>query len=232
MFAYRTPLLSNPSFGAKIVPLRLDFQNIESVDVDLTEQLQLMEFNFVQSVYIDNSLNSDAISIRFVDGETGGYLISAQPYTQGWYPVACPNGKVSFNALTSQGIIIPIKLANIAMPYVTWGPSPGITIVPALNNVGFSPLALGVGDNLLVAGNGGETVKLYRGLFNIDDFAVLKFTDGPGGVVLFSAYLTPGGSLTLQASGAPQFSTGAGNGLVLNSSAAVNLYGGFGYVRS
>ncbi len=232
MFSYQTALLAMPSEGQRIIPARLDFQNVGSIETDLTEFLLSQKMSFVQSVYIDNSLNGSALDLRFIDGETGGYLITAQPYSQGWYPVAVPIGGVVFTATTAQGIIVPIKLANCAMPYFTWGALDGVPIVPALVNVGFEPLALGVGDNQLVAGVGGETVKLYRGLFNVDDFAVLKFTDGPGGAVLFSAYLTPAGSLTLQASAAPQFSTGVGNALTLNSSAAVNLYGGFGYVRS
>jgi hypothetical protein len=101
-----------------------------------------------------------------------------------------------------------------------------------LTNVGFAPTALINGNNVLVAGVAAQTIKMYRGIFNVDAPTNLKFTDGAGGTVLFSAALTAGGSLTLEPSGAPWFITSAGISLVLNSSAAVNMYGGESHVQS
>ncbi len=111
-------------------------------------------------------------------------------------------------------------------------PVPGVTVTPPLNNSNFDVEPLIAGDNVLVAGVALKSVKLYRGIFTVGAATILKFTDGAAGTVLFTAYLTAGGSLTFQPSGIPWITTSNGNALILNSSQAVNGYGGFGYVQS
>jgi hypothetical protein len=231
--SFQSALLAPPSQGSMILPYLLDFTNAAKLNVDITEEILSQKIDFIQSVFIDNSLNASPLNLKFIDGaSTQGYLVTAQPYSQGWYPVAVPVGKLAFVANTAQGIAVAIKLANIPMPYLTWGPTPGALVVPALSNLALDLEPCVNGDNVLVAGDGGETTKLYRGIFNVGAGSLLKFTDGPGGAVLFASTLFAGGSLTMQASGTPWLVTSAGNALILNVSAAVNLYGGYGYVQS
>jgi hypothetical protein len=231
--SFQSALLSQPSQGAMVMAMALDFTNVAAINIDVTEEILSQKIDFIQSVYIDNSLNASQVTLKFVDGiSTAGYLVTAQPYSQGWYPVAVPVGKLVFVAGTAQGIIINIKLANIAMPYFTWGQTPGALVVPALTNSAYAVEPLIAGDNVLVAGIAAETIKLYRGILSFGGATLVKFTDGPAGTLLFAATLFAGGSVTFQASGTPWFSGTAGKSLILNSSNAVNMYGGIGYVIS
>jgi hypothetical protein len=229
---YQAALLATPSKGSRVIPYHLDFTNVAVIQQDITEEILASEIDFIQSIYIDNSLNASTISFRFTGPLTQGYFITAQPFTQGWYPVCVPKGKITFAANTTQGIAIDIQLVNVAMPYFTWGPLPGVLVAPALANKAFKLLPCINGDNQLVAGVLAQTVKFYRGIFSVDNPAVLSFTDGPGGALLFAASLTAGGSVAFQVSGVPWFVASAGNALILNTTAAVNLYGGIGYVQS
>lgn len=226
------PNMRLPEQGAQAVPVTLDFTANTTFDGDLSACFGTGVFDFAQSVFIDNKDNQTTLTLTFPGVGNRGQVIQVQPLTQGYYPISPGMGDGRFTAFTAGGQIIDVIFFNVAMPYFTWGPLPGVLVVPALSSRAFAPLALALGDNQLVAGVGGQTIKAYRGIFGVDNPAILKFTDGPGGTVLFTADLSALGSLTWQASGVPWITTGVGNDLTLNSSAAVNLYGGMGYVQS
>jgi len=228
---FQTALLTYPSQGNMILPMRLDLTGASSLDVDLSEEIQTGKFDFVQTIFVDNSQNTAQTVIVFNDAMTGGYRLVVQPYRQGWFPTPTPKGECRFTVQTNGALIVPIKLANHAVPYFEYGPEDGALVVPALTNAAYSG-ALAMGDNVLVAGVLAQAIRLYRGIFSVDAPTVLSFTDGPGGALLFAAQLTAGGSVTFQGSGVPWFAASTGNDLILNSSAAVNMYGGFGYVQS
>jgi hypothetical protein len=224
--AFKTPGNAVPEQGNRELPLTLDFSNIGMISDTLFNEQSSSQIDFIQSVYIDNSGNAGEFTITF----NGMQTIIAQPYTQGIYPVIA-SGALSYIAKTPQGIKIPLIFSNMAKPFATWGPVPGVSVTPPLVNDAMDG-ALALGDNVLVAAVAGQSVKLYRGIFSVDAPTILEFTDGPGGAVLFAALLTAGGSLTFQPSGIPWATTSVGNSLILNSSAAVNGYGGFGFVQS
>ncbi len=226
--AWKTASESSPRQGNREFPVVLDFSNTGTIFDDLSPEMQQSEIESIQSVYIDNSLNAASFTLTF---QPGGMAVTAQAYTQGIYPVIA-YGRISYKAVTVQGIKIPVLFSNTAKPFVVWGPVPGVTVTPPLNNSNFDVEPLIAGDNVLVAGVALKSVKLYRGIFTVGAATILKFTDGSAGTVLFTAYLTAGGSLTFQPSGIPWITTSNGNALILNSSQAVNGYGGFGYVQS
>ena len=226
--------MRKPEQQSQSLPLLLDFTNTAALEGDLASAFQSGVFDFAQSVFIDNLENASELTLNFPGAGPKGQNVTAQPFSQGYYPVSPAVGDGRFTATTSQGIVIPVTFYNVPMPYFTWGPAANAVIVPALQNLAFNPLALILGDNALVAGVGGKTIKVYRGMFQVDNATVLKFTDGPAGTVLMSGtLLTPGSALFFSATNVPWWNaTTAGNDLTLNSSAAVNLYGGMGYVQS
>lgn len=229
--SFKTPNLAIPQASMAISSV-LDFTAGTVVAVDLTAEYMDGKLDFIQSVFIDNADNSSVIDLTFTGGPNP-QRIRAQANSQGWYPVSWPVGATRLSATTQGGIKVSVMFANFAMPYIAWGPASGVTVVPPLTNVALQPLNFAApGSQQLVAGVAAQSVKLYRGIFSVDQPTVLKFQDGNGGATLFSAQLTAGGSLTFQASGINWFNTSAGNGLYLNSSAACNVYGGFGYVQS
>lgn len=230
--SFQTPNLAQPDAGSQAIAVPLDFTLSPNIIVDITAEFLDGVIDFVQSVYIDNADNPAPVDLIFT-GAPKNQRIRAQAFSQGWYPVSWPKGAGRLTAASSQGQVIQAIFANYAMPYLTWGPAPGVTVVPPLTNIPINVVPLGAGSNTpLVGGVALQTTKLYRGIFSVDAPTVLKWTSGAGGAVLFTAQLTAGGSVFFQPSGINWFVTAPGADLTLNSSAACNLYGGFGYVQS
>jgi hypothetical protein len=230
--AFRTAQESFPRGGNKELPVNWTFTNATGTNIadDLSPEMMASQIESIQSVYIDNSLNSGAVNLTL----NGGQVITAQPYTQGIYPVIAA-GRISYNLNAAVGSIVGLIFSNTAKPYVVWGPTPGVTVTPPLANLAESFQPLAVGDNVLVAASGIKTVKLYRGLLVFGGGATVQFFDGPsagalpltGPMAMFA-----GGSMTFQPSGIPWIVTSAGNGLILKSDTASNMGGQIGYVQS
>jgi hypothetical protein len=232
--SFQSPNLAQPFQGSAAIAMVLDFTATSSVAVDLAQDMEVGKLDFIQTVYVDNADNSAAIDLIFggVPG-SGTFRIRVQGQYQGWFPIFIPKGPVRMIAQSNSGAKIAVFFANIAMPYFVNGPTPGISVVPPLVTQPLDTFALvAATPRQLVAGVALQTVKLFRGIFEVDGPCTLKFQDGNGGPTLFSAFLTTGGSIAMQVSGVPWFNTSAGNGLFVVSSANVNLYGGFSYVQS
>ncbi|HEX2999854.1 MAG TPA: DUF1859 domain-containing protein [Armatimonadota bacterium] len=230
--SFKTPNLALPVAGSMGISETLDFTAQTVLAIDLTAEYLDGKLDFIQSVFIDNADNSANCDLIFSGGPIP-QRIRALPFSQGWYPVSWPIGAARLAATSQGGIKVNVIFANFAMPYDTWAPLNGTFAVPALVNKAVNGLNFpGAGNAQLVAGVAAQSVKLYRGIFSVDAPTILRWTDGPGGAVLFAAQLTAGGSVTFQGSGVNWFNTSAGNDLTLNSSAACNVYGGFGYVQS
>lgn len=229
--AWRTSQESFPRVGNRELAITIDFTASGTVFDDLTPEMQASQLENIQTIYIDNSQNSASFMITF---SPSGQLIVAQPFTQGLYPVI-NWGTLSYKAVTSQGIKIPVIFSNTAKPYFVWGPIPGVTVVPPLTNAPLSFQPLVVGDNTLVAGAALTTIKTYRMLLAFGGSATVQFFDGPsannhplsGPIAMFA-----GGSIFLPPTGIPWFTTSTGNSLVLKSDTASNAGGMIGYVQS
>lgn len=230
--SFQTPNLTLPAEGSRAITVALNFAAAAIIDGTLQAEMLDDKLQLIQSVWIDNADNSAVLDLTLY-GAPIPQRIRAQPYTQGWYPISWPLGNAKYRAASNSGSPVNVMFANFAMPYLVWGPPSGIIVVPALVNPALNALNYaGAGDKVLVAAVAAQSVKLYRGIFSVDSPTILRWTDGPAGAVLFAAQLTAGGSVTFEVSGVPWFNTSAGNSLVLNSSAACNVYGGFGYVQS
>lgn len=227
----QVPNMRVPEQGAQALPFNLDFTLGTNLAGDLRNAVDSGELDFIQSIYIDNADNSSSVTVKFPGSRQ---RIVAQPFSEGYYACTPAVGDTQFTAQSNGGISVPVIFYNCPMPYVTWGPGTNSVVVPTLQNLAFAPLALNNGNTQLVPGAGGETIRVYRGMWQVDNPAILTFTDGPGGTVLFTVNLpTPGSSLTLNASNVPWWNaTSTGNDLTVNSNAAVNLYGGMGYAQS
>lgn len=227
--AFKTASESFPKSGNRELPVILNFTAVSVINDDLSPEMRQSQIETIQSIYIDNSLNSGTFTIQFFPSQQ---IISVQPFTQGVYPVICW-GAISYTAQTNGGVKVPVIFSNTARNWQTWGPTPGITVVPPLTNIALDLEPTLNGDNVLVVAVANQSVKLYRGIFNVGAASVLKFYDGPsaGNKLLFAATLFAGGSLTFEPSGIPWMTTSVGNALILNMS-NVNIYGGYGYVQS
>jgi hypothetical protein len=229
--AFKTASESFPRQGNRELSISLDFSNTGVILDDLSPEMQQSEIETLQCVYIDNSQNAAPFIIQFFPSMQ---IVQAQAYSQGIYPIIC-GGRVSYKASTSAGIKIPVIFSNTAKDFFAWGPTPGVTVTPALANapLNFQPLA--VGDNTLVAAVALQTIKTYRLLLTFGGNTNIQFFDGPSVANrpltgLFPMY--PGGSIMLQASGIPWLTDTVNQPLVLNSSAGVNAGGMIGYVQN
>jgi hypothetical protein len=229
--AFRTAQESWPKQGNRELTVNLNFTASGTVFDDLGPEMQASQIDFIQSVYIDNSQNNAPLTLTFLDTNIN---ITAQPLTQGLYPVFA-QGLVRYKAVTSPGIVIPICFSNTPKDHFVWGPTPGVTVVPALVNppINFQPLA--AGDNVLVNGLANTTIKLYRSLLTFGAGTNVQFFSGPSannnpltGIINMFA----GGAITFQPSGIPWLTTRTADNLVMNSSNAVNMGGVIGYAQN
>jgi len=100
------------------VPYILDFTQGNTVVIkDMFQEQSQDIIPFVQSLFIDNSANSAAISILF--GGTLHNIVTA-PNTQGWFIVAVPQGQCQFTATTLGAVKVPILLASMMVPPSVW----------------------------------------------------------------------------------------------------------------
>jgi hypothetical protein len=226
--AFKTANQAFPSQGNRELPVVLDFTSTALIADTLFQEMSASQIEMVQSVYIDNSKNAAPLTLIFQDTLQN---ITAPPFSQGIYPVISA-GKINYTAATVQGIKLQIIFSNTEKNYAVWFVQQDEIPALGLINEGITPVALAVGDNVLVAAVAAESVKLYRGMFEVDGNTILKWTDGAGGAVLFSASLSALGSSNFPIADTPWMQTSKGNALILNSSAVANLYGGFGYVQS
>ncbi len=105
----------------------------------------------------------------------------------------------------------------------------------AIGNVGTSPLAAQLtpaaisfsasGDNTVVAGVSAKTVKIYRLILTIAGATVLTFKSGAGTSLTGAMALNAGGSITLDFTSEPWFTTATAAAFVINSTNAVQVSG-------
>jgi hypothetical protein len=201
---------------------------------DLVQEITLGALDFVQSVWIDNSQNSQTFTLTIAGILNNGQIINAKPFSQGYYQVTPGYGPgFRFSGTTTQLLDVPVAFYNIPMPYGTWNVMP--PYVHAAPN--FAPLV--VGDNVFgPAAVAGQSVKLYRVLFTAAGAVNLQWFNGPSANLLpLSGLFTlfAGGSLMLPpcfAEEPPWLQTTIGNALILNASAAVQLGGAADYIQS
>lgn len=113
-----------PDEGPKAIPVRLDFTPSSPATLTYVLDLELIwsqaKISMIQTIFIDNSQNSNALSVT-VNGT--GQIIVAAANTQGYYAVLCPNPpKLSFSSASSS-VALVVFLINIPISGVVWSVS-------------------------------------------------------------------------------------------------------------
>jgi hypothetical protein len=139
------------------------------------------------------------------------------------------------------------KTSANSIPVVVASDQSSIDVVlePGNNNIGYvsyqlptaSRMSYGVinfsssGNTTLVAGLSGQTIRVFRIMFNVGGATNITISDG---VTTFSGPLSfsTGGGFVLDFSGDPWYVTGLSNGFVFNSTAAVQVGGTVYYTQS
>jgi hypothetical protein len=96
----------------------LDFSVTTEYDLDAQNIQSLGWIQYVQTVFIDNSANADALVLT-VDPNGSAQQIIAGPNSQGYYNALCPN-PVKMSFVTAGGVVVPIYLTDVAIPGAVW----------------------------------------------------------------------------------------------------------------
>jgi hypothetical protein len=116
-FGFKIGLGMDPAENIAM-PMSLDFTGADQTATkDLFQEQAHEDIPFVQSIYIDNSLNASPISIVF--GGTN-QKINMRANRQGYIPVCVPQGQCQFTAKSAGNVVVPILLLSMMMPYLVW----------------------------------------------------------------------------------------------------------------
>lgn len=116
--SFSLPNSQLPVEGPAGIPVNLDFSTVDNVTGDFTLEQAQGTLGFIQSVYIDNSLNTKSLSIVFPGLN---YKITVKAGRQGIFPVIVPNGIFSWRAQSvGAAVVVPVIFMNVAQPYFQW----------------------------------------------------------------------------------------------------------------
>lgn len=102
--------------GNRAVPVNFDFTAVQSYNFDFQMLVQQKKISFVQTVYIDNSLNSQP-SYMLIG--TTNQLIIAPPLSQGYYNCLI-SGPAKMTLSTTGAVIVPVQFMNFEVDALVW----------------------------------------------------------------------------------------------------------------
>lgn len=94
----KTAANSFPKQGNRELPVTYNFTNAATIPEDLSPEMMAGELDAVQSVWVDNSLNPNDLTINF----NGVQNLLVRQYRQGCYPVIS-QGSLQLTLSTVQG---------------------------------------------------------------------------------------------------------------------------------
>lgn len=98
---------------------------VTTLDFHLFQRAAQRDIEFIQSMYVDNSLNANTLIFKF----NGLNQVVTVPATaQGVFPIIVPMSNPKFSVTTTGPLTIDAYFLNIPLPYASWGQS--ITIPP------------------------------------------------------------------------------------------------------
>jgi hypothetical protein len=108
---------SVPKEGPKAIPLALTFAGAESVSIDLVLQKQLAKISGIQTIFIDNSANTHAVTIS---AQATQQIIECPPSSQGYFPILVTSD-LKF-VISSEGAgDTEFQFINFAIAGAVWG---------------------------------------------------------------------------------------------------------------
>lgn len=116
--SFALPNSQIPVQGPAGINGELNFVAVDNVTGDLALEQASGTLDFIQSIWIDNSLNTKSLSIIF---SGTGQKITVKAGRQGIYPVIASNGSLSWRATSvAAAVIVPVIFMNVQQPYFQW----------------------------------------------------------------------------------------------------------------
>src|ERR1044072_5286380 len=106
-----------PKEGPKVVPVILDFSGIDTIELDGNQIVTMGGIDYIQTIYIDNSENTESVSIR---SNITNQVITCPPHSQGNFNVFTPN-MPKFYISTDGALEISIFFCNFPLIPCVWG---------------------------------------------------------------------------------------------------------------
>lgn len=108
-----------PEKGPVIMPIPLDFSAQNPFLVDLEREVSADRIEWVQTIFIDNSANTTAVTITWA---ISGQIIVIPPGSQAYLPVLVPNTP-RFSISTTGTPTVYLHAINVPMPAIIWNTS-------------------------------------------------------------------------------------------------------------
>lgn len=105
-----------PGGGPKCIPINVDFTGVAVVNIDGQQVIAQGKIEYLQGVYIDNSLNANKLTLTM---STTNQVITAPPNSCGYYSIMVPDPP-QLVAQTVIGVIIPMFFYNVPIQPAVW----------------------------------------------------------------------------------------------------------------
>lgn len=105
-----------PKEGPKVVPINVDLTTGAAVLVDLVVDVEMGIISFVQGVFIDNSENTESIT---VSTETVNQSVTLEAGAQGFVPLFASNTP-KFTFQSAGAVVVPVFFYNVPLPACVW----------------------------------------------------------------------------------------------------------------
>lgn len=105
-----------PAEGPMVVPVFVDFTAVTSYKLDLTYIQQQGRLSMIQTIYVDNSLNAQPITIIT---DTVNQSVRIPAYCQAYIPLAVTN-KMAITLNSTGAVVVPVHVLNVAMNAAVW----------------------------------------------------------------------------------------------------------------
>jgi hypothetical protein len=162
----------------KAVPITLDVSNSKLAIIDLTQLIQQGRIDGVQTVFVDNTTNSEPFSLQ-VQGLAQTLIVP--PQAQAYLPILArvPTQIICYS-LNSSASAVPLVLLNVPMPAAVWFPfsdsafkfdGSGNLLVAVENTLsatnptysgGFTRTTAVVGYDVILQGSATKLVKVWQ----------------------------------------------------------------------
>lgn len=182
-----------PKEGVKALPVAFDFSVLDVIDFDLLIENTSGVFQFVQSVWIDNSDNPGALTLIF--GVTNQRIV-APAFSQGCWPViTVDQTRVRLSSPNHAAAVGQIILMNVPMAYTQSGPfTANVTaaaIAPVVADDFSDTIALGGASQVAIPANPARLGFLIQNPANEIAPLFVNFTDAAS-IVAGSVEILPG----------------------------------------
>ncbi len=108
-----------PPEGPRVLPFIYDFQTAAIIDQDLVLPIQNGVIESIQTMFVDNSTNPNALTINV--GEKGQTIVFP-PRSQGYVPILFndQDGTFTFSTTQGVGVVVNVFFANVPIMPIIW----------------------------------------------------------------------------------------------------------------